>query len=244
MSTKTTTKINGSEAPRGENINWFHGGTVITQTKTADSTDATNGYITLTETAEFGSVVATLNGVSTIVDENNDASTATNATDTNRAVFPGGITSGDEIVLIYVDSVTSPLVHVTSSMDVDIGSNMDVQKETVHGQANKAKFVGAMDTTATLERLVYNLDFIGACIGSKTTDSSGNVKVTTAFQGSVKLESLVGEERDSAGVLIRKWVLYGCQTTNVNLNCARDNFYKEQFNFEIDKYTLFQPGNS
>lgn len=244
MSTKSTTEIVGSDAPRGENINWFHGGTVITQTETADATDASNGYITLTKTAEFGSVIATVNGVATIVDEYDDTTAADNDSDTNRAEFPGGITVGDEIVLIYIDSTTSPLAHVAASMDVSIDSSTDVQKETVHGQANKVKFVGATDTTATIERLVYNLDFIGACMGSKTTDSAGNVKVTTAFDGSVKLAALVGEEKDSTGAVIRKWFLYGCQTTSLNLNCARDNFYKEQFTFEVDKYTLFQAVSS
>lgn len=244
MSIKTVTEVEGDEGPRGEDINWFHGGTVVKQTKTADSDDETNGYIALSDTAEYGSVVGTVNGVSVIIDEYNDTDEATNSTDTNRAVFPGGLTSGDSIVLYYIGISTTPLAHVMASMDVSIDSSSDVQKETIHGQKNKVKFVGATDTTATIERLVYNLDLIGACMGSKTTDSAGNVKVTTAFQGSVKLESLVGEEKDSTGTVIRKWFLYGCQATSINLNCARDNFYKEQFTFEVDKHTLFQAASS
>jgi hypothetical protein len=62
MSVKSYSVAVGSDAPYSADVKWYAGGTQAAETRTVTSDEASNRYIELAKTAEYGSVVATLNG--------------------------------------------------------------------------------------------------------------------------------------------------------------------------------------
>lgn len=231
--------IVGSDIPAGQEVKWYAGATIKTETLTITTTDVTATYKALSKKAEYGSVVATKGGVLLAVLEKT-ASGAGAATETSGTNVIGytGMTNGDEVVVQYIDIETSPLVQVAACLDVKTSFSADVKSAAVHGQANKIKRVGALEQEAELEEFQYSQDFLALCIGDQVTDSpAANMnKFTTKAHGVKKIGCLVGKRYDVAGTVLYKWFLLGCQATSLDKDFPTEDMYKDSIKFSCDEY--------
>lgn len=227
----------GSDLFRGQEIKWYSGGDVVTETITITAGMVTAGGSALAGTAEYGLVVGTVDGVATaIVNFKTDKNTA--ATESSGCDFVGyaGITEGDVLVVTYVKTSVTALTHIASCGNVKGGAKADVQSETIHGQATKVSAVGAAECSADLERLVYDQAFIAANLGDQLSGSptTGKETWTNKFQGFKKIGVLVGKKINSSGTVLYKWALCGAQATELSKDFSKDGFYKDSFKYNCD----------
>ncbi len=238
MSMKTTQTLTGADVTHGKRVRLYYGGKVTVEAVTVSTEQATAGHIDLTGKAEFGSAIATRNGVAETIDEvQADGSTAaTNLSDTEAIKFTT-LAEGDVLDIRYIDITTSEFVHLASAKDHSSDISGDEDTEILHGQPNELTMVGVTSQSLEFEEVDYNLAFMGACVGDYTTDSTGTEKVTTAFSGFKTFESLLAEEKID-GVLSKKYFYYGVTTSKLNLNGPRDGFYTRKFSAKANYSTV------
>lgn len=234
------TDVTGSDVPQGREVKWYAGGVATTETVTVDAADVTAGGFALTGTAEYGSVVATVNGTPTAIVEystNKD----TPATETTGCDFVGytGIAEGDVVVLHYIDIATTTLTQVAACLDVKFSASADTKAASVHGQANKLNSVGAVENTAELSEFYYNQNFVAMCIGDQLTGSPAAQKktFTTKFTGVRKIGALVGKRFSAAGNVVYKWFIVGAQATGLDGEFPTEDYYKRSMRFQADYLT-------
>lgn len=229
----------GSDIASGQEVKWYYGATVVTETLSISSTDVTATYKALGKKAEYGSVVATKNGALLAVTEET-ASGAGAATETSgtSTISYTGMTNGDSVIVQYIDIETSPLVQIAACMDVKTSFSVDVKTAAVHGQANKLKTIGAIDQEAELEEFQYSQDFLSQVLGEQVADSpaSGMNKLSTKVKGVKKLAALVGKRANTAGTITYKWILFGAQATGIDKEFPTEDFYKDSVKFSVDEY--------
>jgi hypothetical protein len=234
------TEVVGTDIPQGPEVKWYFGGVSTSVTHTVSAGEVSAGGFALTETAEFGSIIGTVNGTAKAIKEYK-TSTSTAATESTGCDFIGysGIAESDVVVLYYVGNETTGLTHIASCTDVKCDSNASTKTAAVHGQATKLNSVGPLENTADLEEFYYNMDFVGAILGDLVSNSpaSGKTKWTNKTTGVKKMGALIGKRYNSSNQVIYKWFLIGAQATGVSGSFPTEDMYKRSMKFMIDWWT-------
>ena len=226
-----------TDVPKGTEVKWYGGGLVAQETVTVSAAQASANLITLTKTADFGSVWLVVDEVPTAVFERNGgATTAADETSGTDSINYTGLTEGDVCDIYYVDIETTGLTHVASSKDVKADTMASSKKEAVHGQSTKLVTVGVAESTATLEQLTYTLDFVGLLFGDVLADSpkSGWKTMSNKSTGFKKIGCLVGKRVNSSSAVIDKFFLIGATANSYGQTFPTEDMYKESFAFDVD----------
>lgn len=225
-----------ADVPKGTEVKWYGGGVVAQETVTVSAGQASANYIALTKLAEYGSVWIEVNGVATGVFERGaDGVTAATEADGTDGINYTGLKAGDVVDIYYVDVETAGLTHVASSKDVKSDTKASSKKEAVHGQSTKLVTVGVTESTASLEGLMYTLDFVGLVFGDVLADSpnSGWKKLSNKSSGFSKIGALVGK-RSVDNVVVDKFFLIGATANSYGQTFPTEDMYKESFAFDCD----------
>lgn len=222
--------IVGSDIPQGSEVRWYAGGTLVHETIVA-----TSGQTEVTfsggATAEYGSVLVTINGAlpATITETGSEAAGSTKVTFTAAVL-------NDTIDVYYIKTTGAALKQVATCQDVKADATANVKSASVHGQAVKLTSVGALENTGDMEEFYYNSDLIGLAMGDVFADApiAGGYKWTNKFTGSRKIGALVGKRYNSSGVCTYKWFLAGAQTTGLGSTHPTEEFYKKSLKFAVD----------
>ena len=230
------TTIVGSDIPTGNEVKWYMGGAEATLMKETLIPSGT-GIITLSKTAEFGSVVV-VDADGVITPEMLELDTAgTGPADETLGTFKVdvGTTDEAEVTAHYIDRGTTALVQVAACKDINTNLSIDTKETEIHGQTLKLRKAGAASRTASLEEVDYNDTLIGAIFGDLIADSpvAGDVKWVDNFTGAKKISALVGKQYQS-GVLIKKWYLMGCQVSKIDGSFPTADFYTKSIDFLVD----------
>jgi hypothetical protein len=226
--------IVGSDIPTGDEVKWYMGGAEATLIK--EDLVVAAEKITLTKTAEFGSVVVVDSdgAMTNEMLELNEAETA--AADETLGTFAVDVgTSTGTVTAYYIDIETTALVQVMACKDVSSNLAIDTKETEVHGQTQKLQKTGAATRTASLEEVDYNDTLIGALFGDLIADSpvAADVKWTDNFTAAKKISALVGKQYQS-GVLIKKWYLMGCQVSKIDSSFPTADYYSKSMDFLVD----------
>lgn len=229
--------VTGSDIPKGLEVKWYAGGTAKSETVTVTAAMVAAGGFALTEAAEYGSVVATVDGVFTaIIEYKTDKDHP--ASESGGTDFVGyvGITEGDIVELRYVATATTAIVHVASSQDVSSSSSGGSLTATVNGQANKITSAGTVSNSASMAEVFYNQSLVALCMGDAITGSptTGKKKWTNAFNGMHKIGALVGKRVNSSGTVLYKWFLVGATANSVEGDFPTEDFYTRSLSFDVD----------
>jgi hypothetical protein len=234
------TDVTGSDVPKGLETKWYAGGTAKSETVTVTAAMVSAGGFALAEAAEYGSVVATVDGTFTAIIEyktNKD----TPATESGGTDFVGyvGITEADIVELRYIGTATTAITQVMSCQDVSTSSSGGTLSAAVQGQANKITSAGTTSNTADLGEIFYNQTLVALCLGDAITGSptSGKKKWTNAFHGMRKIGALVGKRLDASGAVLYKWFLVGATANNVGADFPTEDFYTRSMSFDVDYLT-------
>lgn len=227
--------IVGSNIPTGNEVKWYMGGAEATLIK--EDLVETAGVITLSKTAEFGSVVTvTAAGAMTTQMLELDAAGTGAADETLGTLKVQTSASGtDTVTAYYLDKETTALVQVMACKDVGSPMSIDSKETEVHGQTQKLQKTGSAARTASLEEVDYNDTLVGAIFGDLIADSpvAGDVKWTDNFTAAKKISALVGKQYQN-GVLIKKWFLMGCQVTKIDSSFPTADYYSKSMDFLVD----------
>lgn len=230
------TIVTGSVTPSGEEIQWFMGGAEATLIEAEELvTDASNN-ITLSKTAEFGSVfVVDADDVkpTVMLEMQTDGVTPATESSGTKTVTCAGV--GDTLFAYYLDTETTDLVQVMSCQGVSSPRSIDTKETTIAGQVNKLQKTGASARTASLEKVSYNDDFIAAIFGDQHTASpaADQTKWIDKFTSVKKISALVGVQTVS-GTIKRKYFLMGCQVTSMADEFPADDYFTEKMEFLVD----------
>lgn len=238
----------GTDIATGDEVKWYHGGVVTTETFTTNGATITDNIIALSGTAEYGSLWTTRQAsgaaaaTALMPIELATSSTTNYATDsTNTKCFRLiGWTSGDTIVAKYIDVATTGLTHIASCRDVRLSRAIDSKSTAVQGQSTKLKKTGASDLTLTLGELSYSEAFLGALYGDYLTSATGGgeTKYGDHTSGSHKVESLVGM-RFVSNVVKKKWFVFGLQPSRQEVNMPTEDWYAHSFDTLADNVIIF-----
>lgn len=230
------TIVVGSETPTGDEIQWFMGGDKDTLIDAEELITDASFNITLSKTAEFGSVfVVDADDVKPTVMLELQADGVTPATETTGTKVVTCDASGNTLYAYYLDTETTDLKQVMSCQGVTTPRAIDTKETVVSGQVNKVQKTGASARTATLEKVSYNDDFIAAIFGDQHTASpaADQTKWIDKFTSVKKLGALVGIQTVS-GTIVRKYFLMGCQVTSMADEFPADDFFTEKMDFLVD----------
>lgn len=234
------TEITGADVPEGREVKWYAGGRAASETITVAAADVTAGGVALAGTAEYASVVGTVNGKPTPI-TNYTGSKDTPATEETGCDFVGytGIAEGDVVAVHYVDIAEVTLTQVAACLDVDFSASIDTKTAAVHGQANKLNSVGGVENTASLEEFYYNQDFVAMCMGDRLTGSPAPEMstFTTKFTGARKIGAMVGKRYNEVGDVVYKWFIVGALATGVDSSFPTEDKYKRSMKFKADYLT-------
>jgi len=227
--------IVGSEIPSGDEIKWYYGGAEALQMK--EDLEETAGVITLSKTAEFGSVV-TVTAAGVVTDQMLELNAAGDGAGDETLGTKKVQTSAagtDTVTAYYLDKETTALVQIMACRDVSSPMSIDTKETEVHGQTQKLQKTGAAVRTASLEEVDYNDAFIGAIFGDIIADSpvAADIKWTDNFTATKKISALIGKQIIS-GVLTKKWFLFGCQVTKIDSSFPAADFYAKSMDFLVD----------
>jgi hypothetical protein len=223
-----------ADVPQGTEVKWYGGGAVAQ----VDLTGMTGTAAVLggTYLAEFGSLWVTVNDVQVSVIERKASADATETTGADAFTLPASVGATDVVVAYFVDIQTVTLRHVATCKDVSASTSASSSKEAVHGQTTKLTTVGVAESTASMEQLTYTLDFVGMLFGDTLASSpvSGWSKWSNKTHAFKKIGALVGKRRNSSGVVIDKFFLYGAQANSYDQTFPTEEMYTESFNFDVD----------
>jgi hypothetical protein len=234
------TSIVGSDIPSGNEVTWYYGGTQIT----AEALTEVAGVITLSKTAEYGSVfvVDSLGDPTTQMLELKSTGPDVEATEADGCAFVRTSTAGtDSVTAYYIDIDTTPLVELFACQDVASDMSMDTKVAEVHGQITKLKKTGATERTVTLTQLDYSDAFVGAIFGDYVSNSpaTGDTKWNDNHQGVQKIGVLVGKQYVN-NVLSKKWFLIGCQVSKIGSKFPTADYYAKDLEFLVDYVQFVQ----
>jgi len=232
----------GDDATAGSEVHWYFGGTQASESITVSSTDVSNGYIALEAKAEQGSIVLKVGSLVTGCVGYSDAAGATLATDTSGvlSIKYTGMAESDALSISYLDISTTTLSEVAMCQDVSTSWDINELSEDVHGQVNQVKKTGTTNQTADLKSLDYTADFLAAFFGDTATDASGNKIYTTKYTGSKKVGAVVGKRQTTAGVVTKKYFLYGVQCTKLGKDFPANGMYKDSLSITVDEYSEWE----
>ncbi len=228
-----------TDVPKGTEVKWYGGGEIaqISHTVTAGEVTATGFALGGTYLMEFGSIWIEVNDIATSCLEffGTGSTPATEASGSNFIKY-SGIAENDVVVIYGVDISTVTLKHVASCKDVKADSKASSKKEAVHGQATKITTVGTVESTASLEQLMYTLDFVGLVFGQTLVSSPTSLwsKWSNKTRGFQKIGCLVGKRKNTSGVVIDKFFLVGALANSYGQTFPTEDLYKESFGFDCD----------
>lgn len=227
--------IVGSDIPSGDEVKWYMGGAEVTLMQ--EDLVESSGVITLSKTAEFGSVV-TVTAAGVVTDQMLELDTAgTGAADETLGTFKvqTSASGSDTMTAYYLDKETTALVQVMACKDVSSNMTIDTKETEVHGQTQKLQKTGAATRTASLEEVDYNDTLVGAIFGDLIDASpiAGDKKWVDNFTAAKKISGLVGKQYQS-GVLIKKWFLMGCQVSKIDSTFPTADYYSKSMDFLVD----------
>lgn len=236
------TELAGSDIPSGDEVKWYAGGMVYTESHTVSAGEATAECFPLTKKAEYGSVWARIGTTNKVVLEYSDGSktAATETTDTTHIGYTG-IAENDVVELLYLDVETSDIVHIAAAQDVKFSLSIDSRSVAVSGQVPKVKKTGAYTISADLEELDYNNVFLAAVFGRQVSDSpdTGDYKWSEVIDGVTKIGALVGK-RWVSGVMVKKYIMFGCMASKIDQSLLVADFYAKSFSFTVDDLLIMQ----
>jgi len=230
------TDVVAADVPKGTEVKWYAGGVVAQETVTVSAVQESANYIALKKLAEYGSVWIEVNGVAIGVFERGaDGVTEATEEDGTEGINYTELKAGDVVDIYYVDIETTGLTHIASSKDIKTDTKASSKKEAVHGQSTKLVTVGVTESTATLEGLMYTLDFVGLCFGDVLDKSpnSGWKKLSNKSSGFKKIGALVGK-RLVDDVVVDKFFLIGATANSYGQTFPTEDMYKESFAFDCD----------
>jgi len=232
----------GDDATAGSEVHWYFGGVQASESVTIDATDVSNGYIALNAKAEHGSIVLKVDSAVTGCVGYSDASGNTLATNTSGvlSIKYTGITLGQVLSISYLDISTTTLTEVAMCQDVSTSWDINEISEDVHGQVNQVKKTGTANQTADLKNLDYTADFLAAFFGDAVADASGNKIYTTRYTGTKKVGAVVGKRQTTAGVINKKYFLYGVQCTKLGKDFPANGMYKDSLTLTVDEYSEWE----
>ena len=232
----------GDDATAGSEVHWYFGGVQASESVTIDATDVSNGYIALNAKAEHGSIVLKVDSAVTGCVGYSDASGTTLATNTSGvlSIKYTGITLGQVLSISYLDISTTTLTEVAMCQDVSTSWDINEISEDVHGQVNQVKKTGTANQTADLKNLDYTADFLAAFFGDAVADASGNKIYTTRYTGTKKVGAVVGKRQTTAGVINKKYFLYGVQCTKLGKDFPANGMYKDSLTLTVDEYSEWE----
>jgi hypothetical protein len=220
--------------PKGTEIKWYGGG-VFTQLDLTGMT-GTAGALGGSYLAEYGSLWVTVNGVQVAATEKKSSAAATESSGTDAFTLPSSVGASDAVIAYFVDISTVTLKHIASCKDVKGDNKASSKKESVQGQATQITTVGTVSSTASLEDLLYTLDFVGLVFGDTLANApnSGWSKWSNKTHGFKKIGALVGKRYDSVGTVIDKFFLIGALANTYGQNFPTEDMGKESFSFDCD----------
>lgn len=236
----------GDDATAGSEVHWYFGGVQASESITVDSTDVSSGYIALNAKAEHGSIVLKVDSVVTGCVGYSDAAGTTLSTDTSGvlSIKYTGLTLGQVLSISYLDISTTTLSEVAMCQDVSTSWDIDELTEDVHGQVNQVKKTGTISQTADLKSLDYTTGFFASFFGDIATDASGNKIYTTKYTGSKKVGAVVGKRQTHAGVVTKKYFLYGVQCTKLDKDFPASGMYTDSLTLTIDEYSEWEAASA
>lgn len=240
------TTYTGDDATAGSEVHWYKGGTQASESITVDSTDVSNGYIALNAKAEQGSIVLKVGTVVTMATQYSDAAGVTEATDTSGvlSISYSGMAESDVLDISYLDISTAELSEIAMCQDVSTSWDVKELTEDVHGQVNQVSKTGTTNQTADLKSLDYTADFVAAFFGDTATDASGNKVYTTKYTGSKKVGAVVGKRQTTAGIVNKKYFMYGVQCTKLGKDFPANGMYKDSLTFTVDEYSEWEAASA
>jgi hypothetical protein len=223
-----------ADVPVGTEVKWYGGGAVAQ----VDLTGMTGTALTLggTYLAEYGSLWVVVNDVQVDCVERFTSADATETTGTNSGTLGASVGATDTVIAYFVDIQTVTLKHIATCKDVKADTKASSKKEAVHGQSTKLTTVGVAESTASLEELMYTMDFVGIVFGDTQTNSpnSGWKKHSNKTHAFKKIGALVGKRRNSSGVVIDKFFLIGATANSYGQSFPTEDLYKESLAFDCD----------
>ena len=227
--------IVGSDIPTGDEVKWYVGDTASATTLIKEDLVVAETLITLSQTAEFGSVVV-VTAAGAMTNEMLELDTAgTGAADETLGTFKVDVGTDTGTVTAYYLALAPALVQVMACKDVSTNLSIDTKETEVHGQTQKLQKTGAATRTASLEEVDYNDTLVGAIFGDLIDASpvAGDKKWTDNFTATKKISALVGKQYQS-GVLIKKWYLMGCQVSKIDSSFPTADYYSKSMDFLVD----------
>jgi len=228
------TIITGAQIPTADQIIWYIGGVHIPSGD--EELTEVAGLITLTNTAEWGSVV--------VLDEDGvesakclemfDAVPATQATGTNKVQTTVGGTDKMYPDYVAIDGVGAALEEVLACQDVSFKMSADEFSEAIQNQLDKVKKTGAISWDMSMSMMDANLNFVALVYGAKTADSpeAGDSKQHSLTGAINDIGTLVGS-RYVSGVQKRKYFVMGCSVKSLTHDYPASGFSKKSFDFTV-----------
>jgi hypothetical protein len=232
--------VKGTDIPKGKEVKWYAGGDPVSETVTVSAAQVSAGGIELTKTAEYCSVVGTVNGVVTSFREcKTNTTTDADEADGCTHVTYAGIAENDVVILDYVTSEDTDLIQVMASQDVSCSSSGSTMTAAVNGQANKVTSSGTVSNSATMDEMHYNQAFVGLCLGDRIagSPSTGKEKWTNKYHGMKKIGALIGVRVSETGTILYKWFLIGATANTVDSEFPTEDHYKRSMSFDVDYFT-------
>lgn len=232
--------ISGTDLTLGSSIKWYQGGVATNSSYTVLTADVSNTYIAIpaSGTAEYGSLVITVDGVVTACLEKGAEGAATTEAAGTKTFSYTGMTAGDVVEMWYLNVASTTLTQIATSTKVSASTTPDKKTATVHGQAAKLTYMGASVTSVTVEEFTYSQAFIGACVGDliAASPSATTSKLTNAVNGFKTIGALVGKVRNSAGTVTYKYILADAQATGFSTEFPSADAFTDKATFDCSYF--------
>ncbi len=241
--TDEPTYISGDDIPVGAEVKWYYGGVRRSEERIVTANEAANGLLLLTYSAEYGSVVGTVNGVPTLLKQLTPTDApATDSTGT-WAVAYSGMKSGDRLSIEYLDTTSTTsvyLTHIATGTGVSTGLVLDTREEAVDGRPYKHRRTGAATRTATLGELWYSDALLAAFFGDLLVSETDGSLWTDEFQTSKIVPAIVGKWMQN-GEVRKKYFLLSCQSISAAQTLATENYYTNRFDLLVENLRIYTP---
>ena len=240
--TNEPTYISGDDIPVGTEVKWYHGGILREEERTVTTGEASNGLILLGYTAEYGSVVGTINGTPSLFRQLTTNDTPATDTSGTGAVAYSDMTKGDRVCLYYIDTSTQgyELSHIATGTGISTGLVLDRREEAVDGRRFKHGTTGAAVRTATLEELWYSDALLAAFFGDLLVSKSDGTLWTDEFQTSKIVPAIVGKWVQN-GEVKKKYFLISCESVSSAHTLATESYYAHRLDLMVETLRIYSP---
>lgn len=230
----------GEDVTVGSEVHWYVGGKITTIKKTAASGDVEAAGVVLPKIGEFGSAQVTVNGQPVTCTEYAAATgtgVATETTGVKRVGF--SFVLGDEITVTVLEIEDTPLKEVAMCQDVSTSWDITEISQEVHGQVNAVKRTGPISQSADLEKLEYTPEFLSVFLGD-LLESTSEYKWSTRHHGAKIVAALVGKKYDTAGGLLKKYIMFECQLTSLDKDFPTADMYTENISVSVGDFMVWE----